>query len=376
MSTNTKSTKTTKFQKRDKIYFENAYLRLLEKLKTALENKANSDPSKNPKDAELKETVNKSKANIDGFFKKGESGKADVKKKATDQEKRFAKKEALIYKKFSTKNKKYWIKTKNNERTVDQEIRRIKNGKYVRFIGKVLVVGGLATAVILCATKCSSKKNTASTTTSDTNVTDTNLTDSTTTTDNSTTETTTPSTSNSTSTTTNSSDALESMDDEMKGIVIINGTTATTAYEDNSNGYGNNGNGGYNGGNSNNGGYNGGNTSSTTTTTPTTTSTTTSETTKATESTTTTTVTQPTINTDGETVPTTSVVTEPAYSESNDGKDVVENQYDGKNPSYIEEDPTQTYETFFTFPLADYNSDVDDYIVEQSSTYTLTLSRK
>jgi hypothetical protein len=356
----------TKYTKRDKIYYENVYIKLLERLeKLQDEAKKELTPKKDSKVSE--ETLTKiknCKLNTRGFFNKGLSGKADIEENFTKEQKAYAEIEAKVHKKFATKNVKYWDKVENDKRTPEEEIRRIRNGKNARFIGKVIVVGALVTAVACGVVRCMSK-NSKTNTTSSTTTTSTYGDETSNTTTNTTPSDTTTNRTFATSDTDNSK-ALESIQDDQKGIVIVDPTTGeTTIYYDNNddNDYSNNG-GGYTG---TNGGGSSENSTSTTTTT-------TTETAAVTETTVPTTpAPQPTINSDGETVPTTSVNKEPEYSEANGGKDVVINNYDDVNPTYIEEDPTQTYETFFYIPA----DQMVSYSVsnEQVDAYTLTLRK-
>lgn len=353
----------TKYTKRDKIYYENVYIKLLERLE-----KIQGEAKKDSKVSEETSTkIKNCKLNTRGFFNKGLSGKADIGENYTKEQKAYAEIEAKVHKKFATKNVKHWDKVENDKRTPEEEIQRIRNGKNARFIGKVIVVGALVTAVACGVVRCMSKNS------------KTNISSSTTTTStygdgtSNTTTNTTPSntTTNRTFATsdTDNSKALESIQNDQKGIVIVDPTTGETTiyYDNNDNDYSNNG-GGYTG---NNSGGSSENSTSTTTTTTTETAAVTEDTVPTTVPTTT--APQPTINSDGETVPTTSVNKEPEYSEANGGKDVVVNNYDDVNPTYIEEDQTQTYETFFYIPA----DQMVSYSVsnEQVDAYTLTLRK-
>ena len=313
-----------KTMKKDKIYYENMYIALLKKLKSA----------KN------EEEFNTYLAELAEFEKNGYVQSASY-------EDMIAYQNGVHYKNFVESNENQMLEVQNKERTADKEIRRIKFKKFVRTTIKVAGVAALVILIGAGVHSCNKKKgNNGTSETSGTSETTTDMT---------TTGETTINTIQSTfGNEFDNDNAIPSLSESMDGIVIIDPTQTSGV---NNGGNGNSGNSGS--------GYSDDYiqpTDSVTWTVPTDPTTKpTEETTKPTEGTTTTTPT-----TRDENVPTTEPVqtknTEP--SNERDLRDVEVDVHDGKNPEYIEEDPNETYETYIYIPSS------STYTVDSATTTT------
>ena len=292
-------------EKKDKVYYENLYLALLDKMKTS----------------NTKEELEATKRQIELFKNRGLVSNLD------NESDSYAVQNSKNYKKFAESNNEYIDALLDNQVSTDDEIRRINGKKMTRKVVKGVVIAGLVIGLIAGLNSCKNKnKNNSAVAT-----------------------TTTTTTMNGESTTVSTSDyimdetttggfyndydngsAVPSMSDAMNGIVI-NDPTATTTQSNSNN-------------NNNGGNPTTGTTQGTTAVEPTT------GTTQGTTSTPTPTVTPTPVPSDGgDTVPTTSAI-EPsntAPSDDRNQRDVVIDDYDGVQPSWIDEDPTQTYPTYF-----------------------------
>lgn len=318
--------------KKDKRYFEDAYLAILDRLMGA----------KNKQDfSNKREELAKFKEDGISATEKQKTGKNLNRVQFTNL------KNAENYEKFVQKNGRYMDEVYDGTRSASKESKRIKRNIRFRKFSKVLVASSVVLALVGGAVACNKKNKsdnsvtTSTTTTSNTSVSTSNTSENVTTTNvttASTTEEVTTTTTVETTVTkeTDENDVISSMSEDMSDIEIDeNRETSRQTRETTTEGT----------------------TKETTRSTePTysetegTTKETTRETTKETTKTTTKETTKETTKkpTDKNTTPTTSLETEPKASvDERKERDITENSYDDVQPSYIEEDPTETFETFF-----------------------------